>query len=207
MIGLTKRQREIFIFIQTFIASKNYSPSYREIMEYFGFSSPATVYQHIHVLKRKGMLKTEKNCSRSTFPFLNKKSEEEPQEVEIPFIGYLTGKKPIENFPNSQTIKLPKSFVQSSVEKSFVLKVRGDSLNEELIADGDLLLLETRQEVYNGETVLVLINQNESYIKKYHNDSGQQIRLESYLSHHQPIFLKSEHLNILGVLAGLFRFF
>jgi repressor LexA len=205
MKGLTKRQREIVDYIQQFIANNRYSPSYREISQHFGFSSLGSVYKHINALKRKGAILAETQTSRSIAP-----AEQEPQsklseEVEIPFIGHISAGVPIQILSQTQQLSIPRTLVHS-VEKTYALRVQGDSLSEEMIADGDLLLVEARQEAHPGETVVALINEHDTIVKKYYPE-GNNIRLLSAYAHHHPILLRSEDIRIQGVLVGLLRLF
>jgi len=204
MKGLTKRQHEITEYIEEFIASHHYSPSYREIMQHFGFSSVASVAKHIEVLKRKGILISDKGSSRSLS--LAPKTKNLPtfsNEIKLPFIGYMSAGAPIEIFPQAQTITVP-SFLVPNSEMTYVLRARDDSLQDELIADGDLLLIEARQEASSGETILALINQYDALIKKYYPE-GHYVYLRSLIAEHPPLTFKNEEILIQGVLVGLLR--
>lgn len=202
MKGLTSKQRDILQFIQNFINENRYSPSYREIMEHFSFASPGSVYKYIQTLKRKGLLSSEKQCSRSLMPYeTTSPSKVDKAEIELPFIGHLTGGYPIELFMQSQHLTIP-TFMVPSPDKTYLLRVRGNQLYEEFIHDGDLLLVEARQEAQAGETIVALINQHEAIIKCYYPE-GQYIRLEGH--HHQPMILRQTSVAIQGVLVGLIR--
>lgn len=201
MKGLTSKQRHILEFIQNFINQHQYSPSYREIMDHFSFSSPGSVYKYIQTLKRKGVLSNEKQCSRSLLPHQAASHSNHKAEIELPFIGQLIGGYPIELFMQSQRLTVP-AFLVPSPDKTYVLRVRGNNLHEEFIHDGDLLLVEARQDAQAGETIVALINQNEAIIKCYYSE-GQYIRLEGH--HHEPIILRETSIAIQGVLVGLMR--
>lgn len=201
MKGLTPKQHDILQFIQNFIDQHHYSPSYREIMEHFSFSSPGSVYKYIQILKRKGFISNEKQCSRSLHPNESTSASKNKVEVELPFIGHLTGGYPIELFMQSQTLTVPALLVPSP-DKTYILRVRGEALHEEFIHEGDLLLVEARQDVQAGETIVALINQHEAIIKCYYPE-GQYIRLEGH--HHQPIILRQSSISIQGILVGLMR--
>ena len=206
MKGLTQRQREVMDFIQDYISHHTFSPSYREIMHKFGFSSLGSVYKHVQVLKRKGVLLSEKQCSRSLSPVeaIRDKNEAEA-EIVLPFMGCIAAGNSIETFPQVQTIAIPHYLVPSS-ENTYVLRAKGDSLMEELIADGDLIIVEARHEAHPGETVLVLINQSDTFIKRYYPED-HYVRLESRTAHQHPIMIRYEDLMIQGVVVGLLRLF
>lgn len=206
MKGLTKRQRELMDYIQEYIDHHSYSPSYREIMQKFGFSSLGSVYKHVHVLKRKGVLLSEKQCSRSLSPVEKAQDKKEHgREITLPFIGYLAAGRSIETFPQVQTIAVPHFLVPSS-ENTYVLRAKGDSLIEELIADGDLLIVEARHEAHPGETVLALINHSDTFIKRYFPED-HYVRLESRTTHQHPLMIRYDDLIIQGVVIGLTRLF
>lgn len=203
MKGLTSRQRDILLFIQQFIDTHRYSPSYREIMHHFGFTSPGSVYKHIQTLQRKGLLTAEKQCSRSLMPATSTVTSNFKQEIGLPLIGHIMAGYPIEMFIQSQTIAIPASLVHNP-DNTYVLQVQGDSFHEELIQDGDFLLVEARPNVQAGETIIGLINQHDTIIKRYFPE-GHYIRLESTHPHQQPLTLRHEHLSIQGILTGLIR--
>jgi len=203
MKGLTKRQHEILEFIKDFIIRHQYSPSYREIMEHFNFSSLGSVHKHLAVLKRKGFLTSEKKCSRS-LTLTSEFSETEPaKEVEASVIGYISAGMPIETLPHAHTIAIP-HHLSGNIDKTYVLKARGDSLNDELIADEDLVIVEARSEAQPGEYVVALINHQETTIKRWYPE-GQYVRLESDHPHHQPVIVRKEDITVQGVMIGLLR--
>ena len=207
MTGLTKKQQEILSFIQDFIHQYQYSPSYREIMRHFGFSSLGSVSKHLHALKRKGVLTGEKQVSRSIFPTQSTFSTRNTVEIELPFIGHLSAGLPLETFPQAQTLAVPE-FLVNLPERTYVLRARGNTLNEELIADSDLLLVEARNEAFAGEMVVGLWSktQHAALVKRYFPE-GNYIRLESQTKHLEPIVVKHEELRIQGVIVGLIRSF
>lgn len=203
MHGLTAKQFEILTFIQRYIEEHHYSPSYREIMEHFDFSSTGTVYKHIQVLQRKGVLTANKQSKRSLLPVKEAVEAKSSNELILPFIGYLSIGYPLELFIQSENMAVPATLV-ASPETTYILQVQGDTLKEESIINGDLLLIETRQEIEAGEMVLGLINQHDSFLKRYYPE-GHYIRLEGMAPHPSSMTLKHELISIQGVLAGLIR--
>jgi repressor LexA len=203
MKGLTKRQREIIDYIKQFIDTKQYSPSYREIMAHFNFSCVGSVSKHIQALKRKGALINEKNCSRSLAVEEALSQPIRSQEVELPLIGTISAGNPIELFPRSQSITVPEALIHDH-NSTYVLKAKGNSLEEEMIIDGDLLIIEARQNAETGETVVALINNHDTIIKQYYPE-GTYVRLVGYNPHHHPIIVRDEDLAIQAVVIGLIR--
>lgn len=203
MKGLTRKQQEILNFIQVFIKQNHYSPSYREIMEHFAFNSLGTVYKYINTLKRKGVLIGDKQSHRSATPVVPPLTPKETHEFKLPLIGNLSAGYPLELFMQPQLIVVPASFVHAP-DNTYILQTQGDSLKEEWILDGDLLLIEARQDIQPGEIVLGLINQHNTVLKKFFPE-GQYIRLESQQANIPPLTVKHEHISIQGVLIGLLR--
>lgn len=206
MKGLTKRQRELIDFIQDFIANNRYSPSYREIGHHFGFASLGSVYKHITTLKKKGALFSESKVSRSVTTVEKAvETSSEPNEITVPLIGYIAAGMPIEMFSQSQQIQVPASYVHAP-DKTYALRAQGDSLSEEMIADGDVLLVEVRQYAHPGETVVALINGHDIIVKKYYPE-GEFVRLLSTHSQHNPILLRQDDIVVQAVVVSLLRMY
>ncbi|CCB86663.1 transcriptional repressor LexA [Parachlamydia acanthamoebae] len=205
MKGLTKRQQEILDYIQEFIHSHQFSPSYREIMQNFGYSSLGSVSKHLQVLKRKGLLTSEKKCSRSIKPLETKPSHLNQHELELPFIGHILAGFPVEIFPKTQSLAVPKFLVQEP-DSSYILRARGNSLNDEMISDGDLLIVETGREACSGEWIVALLNEHETFIKRYYPE-GQYVRLAGHDSAQSPIMIHLDDLVIQGIVVGLVRLY
>lgn len=205
MKGVTKRQREILDFIQEFTKNNRYAPSYREIARQFNFSSLGSVYKYVQTLKRKGALLSEDKASRSLALTVETQESAEHAEVEVPFIGHITAGMPIQTFSQQQQVVVPRAFVHN-LDKTYALRAQGDSLNEEMIADNDLIIVEARQEAHPGETIVALINNHDTIIKRFYPE-GSYVRLISTFSHHHPIILRQEDVLIQGVVIGLLRHF
>ncbi|MFT4553422.1 MAG: repressor LexA [Chlamydiales bacterium] len=203
--GLTQRQREIFEFLQNFISTHDYSPSYREIMTHFSFSSSATVHKHISILKRKGFISVEKNSSRSISVPVVDTSENNTSSIELPFMGHISEGMPIETSSHYKTISIPRSLVHN-LDQSYVLQIRGDSLMEEHMANGDLIIVEARQEANSGETIIATVGSLETLIKLYY-PQGDYVKLDCSNPNYQPLIVRNEALSIQGVLSGLLRMY
>lgn len=206
MKGLTKRQLEVLEYIQGFIQKHRYSPSYREVMDHFGFSSLGSVYKHIQLLKRKGKLNGEGKAKRSLYiPEDSSHSTTSRGGIELPLVGSISSTHHIELFAKPQSLIVPE-FLVHMPEKTYVLRVQGDSLQEEFMVDHDLLIVEARQEALSGEVVVAIINRLDLMIKRlFHEDS--HVRLENYCKQHEPILLNEDLVSIKGVVIGLIRQF
>lgn len=202
MEGLTPKQQQVLSYIQKFITQEGYSPSYREIMKEFSFSSTGSVYNYIKILKRKEALSSEKKCSRSLRP-LETTVRSSPHNIDLPFIGYIEAGTPIATFPQNQTISIP-SFLIHDPEQTYALQVRGESFQDELLEDGDLLLIEARSEAQAGETVVALVNQHDTIVQLYYPE-GEYVKLKGKNPLHQPLILRHQDLIIQGILIGMIR--
>ncbi len=198
-MALTRRQREVFDFIRRFVAERGYSPSLEEIGAEFGLSSVATVHKHVQHLVEKGFLRKAWNRSRSVEPV----DEPSVGTVPLPLLGVVAAGAPIEAIEQAESIDVPRDLVPSRGE-SFVLRVQGDSMIEEQIRDGDYVVVESRAEVRDGETVVALIRGEDVTLKKLYR-SGHNVRLEPANAALQPIEVPARDVQVRGVVRGLLR--
>lgn len=201
MKGLTQKQKQILHFIHDFIGRNRYSPSYKEIMAHFSFASTGSVHRHIQTLKRKGVVTSERGCSRSIKPSEKSLPEPSTTDIALPFIGTVSSNKAIEMFIRPQVFVVPKALVPDP-EHTYVIRVQGSTWNEEMIADGDLLLVEAGQEIRDGELIIVSIDHHDIMIKHFYTES-QFIRLEG--NTHRPLILEASRLTVHGIVVGLIR--
>ena len=200
-MALTRRQREIYDFIRGFVAEKGYSPSLEEIGEHFDLSSVATVHKHVQHLVEKGMLKKAWNRSRSVEPV-------EPESVaggltSLPLLGTVAAGQPIEAIEVEETIDVPPELVAGR-GRHYALRVAGDSMIEDQICDGDYVVVESRDEARDGETVVALVAGSDVTLKKLYRD-GPQVRLEPANERLEPIVVPAEDVQVRGIVRGLIR--
>jgi len=200
MNQLTKRQSEILKFITNFVKDNDYSPSYREIAEGLGLSSPATIHQHIQLIKTKGFLKFDSDSPRCLE--LTDKVPNFARSIELPLVGLITAGVPIEAVEERETMAVPAGLVQE--ENAFVLKVKGESMIEEGILDGDYVIVERNHSPRNGEVVVALLNNAYATLKKFYREPDR-IRLQPANSTMKPIFCKD--VAIRGVVRAIIRKF
>ena len=208
--ALTRRQREIFDFISGFVAEQGYSPSLEEIAAAFGLSSVATVHKHVKHLVDKGYLRKAWNRSRSVEPV---PEEEAPQSVHLPILGTVAAGRPIEAIePDAavaEQVSVPMDLLPRRVpgrKDHYVLRVRGDSMIEDQICDGDLVVIEGRNEARNGDTVVALVDGDEATLKRFYR-SGAEVKLVPANSSMQPMEYHASQVEIRGVVRGLMRSF
>jgi repressor LexA len=200
--GLTPRQHELLSYIQDFVADNTYSPSYREIMTHFGFTSTASVHKHLAALQRKGHILLEKNSSRSIS--LIKEKAPRQESIALTFLGFITEGEPLSTLPDIKTVHVPPSLVHDP-NSSYILEVRGESLTEEHMLDGDLLIVEARTTVLPGETIIANIHGDDDILVKKYLPEGEYVKLEYASPQYTPLIVRLESLDIKGVVIGLFR--
>ena len=197
---LTKRQREILDYLNEFIQQHGYAPSLEEVGRRFNLSSLATVHKHLTNLQEKGFIRRAWNRSRSV--------ELVPARVggraiELPMLGFVAAGVPIEAVPGSETIAVPESM--AGKRDSYVLRVRGDSMIDEQIRDGDFVIVEDRKSADNGEMVIALLRGSDVTLKKFYRDPGGKVRLQPANAAMQPIFVDPDQVQVQGVVVGVMR--
>jgi len=200
MLPLTKRQREILDYLNDFIQQHGYAPSLEEIGRRFGLSSLATVHKHLTNLQEKGFIKRAWNRSRSVELVSSRLGG---RAVELPLLGYVAAGIPIEAIVGSETIAVPEDLVGK--RDTYVLRVKGDSMIDEQIRDGDYVIVEDRRITEKpGEMVIALLNGSDVTLKKLYHEHGH-IRLQPANPAMQPIIVPTDQVQIQGVVIGVMR--
>ncbi len=194
---LTRRQKEVLDYLKSFIAKHDYAPSYREVADHFGFSSVATVAEHIETLKSKGYLENEENMARS----IQLTPTWDERTFSIPLLGAIAAGMPVEAVRTSETIDIPKDMMGRNV---FALRVRGDSMIEDGILDGDYVIIEQTSNPKNGEIVVALLEGNNVTLKRFYRESDH-IRLQPANGKYSPI--RAKRVVVQGKVRGVIRKF
>lgn len=202
-MALTRRQRQVYDFIDDFVRSKGYSPSFEEIGEGLGLSSLATVHKHISNLEEKGLLKRGYNRSRSlkVLPPRGRMKQAMSAATTWPLVGRIAAGRPVEAIEHPETISL-NDFTRA--KDVFVLEVRGDSMQDEHIVDGDYVLVEKIATAHNGDIVVALVSGTEATLKRFYKEGGQ-VRLQPANAAMQPIVLPAREVQIQGRVIGVLR--
>lgn len=202
-MALTKRQKEVLDFIAGFVGENGYSPSYEEIARGLNLASLATVHKHISALDTKNYLKRGFNRSRSLD--LGPKYVQEhraPRTLEVPLLGRIAAGAPVEAVEQKETLNFA-DFVGSA--DTYALEVRGDSMIEDHICDGDVILLERTSEVRDGDIVVALVAGMETTLKRIYREPGNRIRLQPANSTLQPIYAAASDVQVQGRLLAVLR--
>lgn len=197
---LTRRQKEMWDYLDDYIATRGYAPTLEEIGAHFSLSSLATVHKHLSNLERKGVITRKWNLSRAIEIMLPKKTSE---AVELPLLGRVAAGAPIEAIETQETLTIPVDFVRRA-HHTFALRVTGESMIGEGILDGDFIVVEERPTADNGETVVAVLN-GEATVKKFYRERGNRIRLQPANPQMEPIFTREKDLEIRGVVVAVLR--
>jgi repressor LexA len=201
MTYLTERQRDVLGFIESELESNGVAPTLREISEKFGFASTASAQKHIALLERKGFLRREKHQKRGLV-LARRPPTDAPAEIELPLLGLVAAGSPIESIPDPEPVSVPPDFVGTG--DHFVLKVRGESMIDDGIHDGDLVVVQGTTEAKDGEMVVALVD-GEVTLKRLYRQAPSTVRLQPANADMKPIFVPAEAVTIQGIVVGLLR--
>jgi repressor LexA len=200
---LTRRQSEILAYIRQYSQEQGYAPTLQEIGRRFGLSSVATVHKHVAQLVAKGYLKRERrNASRDLEVVGDVPAA--GRSVAVPLLGTVAAGVPIEALPDAEEVWLPEQWLGR--RRTFALRVRGNSMIEEQIRDGDVVVVEERETARNGETVIALVDGENVTVKQYQR-RGSVIRLIPANQSMAPLEYPEERVRIQGVVTGVLRRF
>ena len=199
-MALTPRQREVYDFVGRFIEVRGYAPTMAEIAEKFGLRSPATVHQLLSALESEGLIRRVAHASRA-IELVEQKSQEVANE--IPLLGTVAAGRPIEAILSHEMIAVPPDMMGRG--RTFALRVRGDSMIDEQIREGDFIVVESCQTASNGQTVVALVNGSEATVKRFYKGHGH-VRLEPANDNYEAIIVKEpDHVDIQGIVIGVIR--
>lgn len=199
---LTRRQKQILDYIGDYIADRGYAPSFEEIAEHFGYSSLATVHEHLSNLERKGYIRKTYNESRSIE--LVERGNATAAMVELPLLGTVAAGLPIEAVQDTETLSVPPDMVRRNRE-NYVLRVQGNSMIEESIRDGDYIVVSSQDTADDGQMVVALVRGDSATVKKMYRERGGRIRLQPANATMEPIIEDARDVQIQGVVVGVIR--
>ena len=200
---VTAKQRRIFEFIRRYIESNHEAPTIAEIGKQFQMRSSASVHAVLTALEREGLIKRIPNVSRGIQIVQQKEGGSGDDDNEVPLLGTVAAGQPIEAILSDDTISVPKDLQGHG--RTFALRVRGESMIDENIQDGDIIIVQSQTTAENGQVVIALIDGNNATVKKFYREP-EFIRLEPANPQFKPIFIKTEErIQIQGVVRGLIR--
>jgi repressor LexA len=206
-MALTRRQKEVYDFISAFVDRHGYSPSYEEIAEGLGLSSLATVHKHITNLEDKQLLRRDYNRSRS-IDLLRPRGRMKQSlavaaesSMSLPLLGRIAAGRPLEAIENPESISLA-DFTRS--KEVFVLQVKGESMQDEAILDGDYVLVEKANAARDGDIVVALVDGSDATLKRLYVEGGK-VRLQPSNASMQPIIVPAASVQVQGRVIGVLR--
>ena len=203
---LTKRQKEVLDFLVGFANKHGYSPSFEEIGKALKLTSLATVHKHISTLERKGFVRRGYNRSRSVevvqLPKPIREQVLDRHTVELPMLGRIAAGRPLETFEERETFSLGE-FARG--QNNYVLRVKGNSMMDDHILDGDFVVIEQTQVANPGEVVVALVGGDEATLKRFFREPGGKIRLQPANSEVAPIVVPAAQVKIQGRVVGVMR--
>lgn len=199
MTYLTERQRDVLQFIENRITRDGVAPTLQEIADAFGFKSTASAQKHVAHLERKGFLERRKHQKRG---LVLASSEASPTAVDLPLYGAVAAGSPIETFPDDERVSVPSEFLRSG--DHYVLMVRGESMIEDGVHDGDLVVVQRTQAAADGEMVVALVS-GEVTLKRIYRDNPATVRLQPSNPAVPVILAPAAEVEIQGLVVGLLR--
>lgn len=202
-VTLYKRQRQIMDFIGQYIQKNGYAPTLREIADAIGVSSLATVHEHLEALDRKDVIKKHSGKVRG-IELVDKTFLDSDESIDLPLLGYIAAGSPIEPYEEDDASFKVSPELVSGKRRAYVLQVKGESMIEDHIDDGDYVVIEETQEVNNGDIVVALLDNGLATLKRYYKEVTR-IRLEPANANMSPIY--ATNVQIQGRVVGLIRKF
>lgn len=200
---LTRRQREIYDYLAEFIEHNGYAPSLEEIASRFRLSSVATVHEHLENLESKGAVRRDPHKSRAIELTQPADGRGRSAAVDLPLLGRVAAGQPLEAISEHETLAVPEAMLGRG--ETFVLRVAGDSMIDEHIADGDFVIVEKRDTARNGERVVALIDGEHATLKTLFHEADGRIRLQPANERLAPLFYDAARVRVQGVAIGILR--
>ena len=195
---ITKKQKQVLDFIREYIKKRGYAPSLEDIKKNLKIASVSTAHFHVKKLEQLGYINKEDNKPRAINIYRNE------QMVSVPLLGIIAAGEPIEAIENRETVAVPKSKIPRDADV-YALRVSGNSMIDENINDGDVVLIKNQQTAENGDKVVALINDNEATLKTFYREKGQ-IRLQPANKNYQPFIIKGDQKFALqGVMFDVIK--
>jgi repressor LexA len=205
-MALTRRQKEVLDFIAAYQVENGYSPSYEEIARGLDLASIATVHKHISALQTKNYLHRSHNQSRSVEVAPRYLQEQRrnhlEHSLEVPVLGTIAAGQPVETWDEKASLSFADFIGQKD---TYALRVRGDSMVEDHICEGDMILVENAQDAHDGDIVVALVGGLETTLKRFYREPGNMIRLQPANAAMSPIRVPASEVQVQGRLLAILR--
>ncbi len=203
-ITLYKRQRQILDYISQYIQMNGTSPTLQEIADAMNLSSLATVHEHLQALQKKGMIERFEGSVRG-IKLLDSSFNTNLNAIELPVMGYIAAGQPIDAIENPVDTVMVAADLVSKSRRCYVLQVRGDSMINEGIFDGDNVIIQHQETANNGDIIVALIDNGFATLKKYYKENSEKVRLQPANDAMDPIYVHPKDLKIQGKVTGIVR--
>ncbi len=201
-MNLTPRQLDVVVAIRNYRHLHGYSPTMQELADQLG-TSKVTIFEHVGALEKKRVLRRDKHKARSLEIISEEKLPDENRNTKLPLLGTIAAGSPIEAIEQRDELDLEELF--SSRQGVYVLRVRGESMIEDHLCDGDYVVIERRETAKNGEQVVALLDTGEATLKRFYKESGGRVRLQPANKSMEPRIVEASRLKIQGVVIGVLR--
>jgi len=201
-MNLTPRQLDVVVAIRNYRHLNGYAPTMQELADQLG-TSKVTIFEHVGALEKKRVIRRDKHKARSLEIISDEKLPDENRSTKLPLLGNIAAGSPIEAIENREELDLEKLF--HSRNGVYVLKVRGESMIDDHLCDGDFVVIERRETARNGEQVVALLDTGEATLKRFYREPGNKIRLQPANSTMEPRILDAGRCRIQGVVIGVLR--
>jgi repressor LexA len=200
-MNLTPRQADVIVAIRNFRHLHGYAPTMQELADQLG-TSKVTIFEHVNALEKKRVLRRDRHKARSLEIISDERLPDENRSTKLPLLGSIAAGSPIEAIENREEVDLEQLF--ASKQGVYVLKVRGESMIEDHLCDGDFVIIERRESARNGDQVVALLDTGEATLKRYYKE-GHRIRLQPANSSMEPRYVEADRCRVQGVVIGVLR--
>src|SRR5437868_7205329 len=201
-MNLTPRQLDVLVAIRNYRHLHGYAPTMQELADQLG-TGKVTIFEHVGALEKKRVLRRDKHKARSLEIVTDKRLPDESRSTKLPLLGNIAAGSPIEAVENREEIDLETLF--ASRAGVYVLRVRGESMIEDHLMDGDYVVIERRDSARNGEQVVALLDTGEATLKRFYKEPGNKIRLQPANQTMEPRIVDADRLKVQGVVIGVLR--
>jgi repressor LexA len=201
-MNLTPRQLDVIVAIRNYRHLHGYAPTMQELADQLG-TSKVTIFEHVGALEKKRVLRRDKHKARSLEITSDELLPDENRSTKLPLLGNIAAGSPIEAIENREELDLEQLF--HSRNGVYVLRVRGESMIEDHLCDGDYVVIERRETARNGEQVVALLDTGEATLKRFYKEGGGKIRLQPANSTMEPRIVDANRCKVQGVVIGVLR--